>query len=104
LKSITVSESKTLLEEGKAQLLDVRETWETSICCKGGIKIPMHNVIDSMHELDKTKIILVLCKTGRRAEAVANLLCTEFPELQVSFIEGGITRWLQLDDPSFEIY
>jgi rhodanese-related sulfurtransferase len=43
-----------------------------------------------------------MCQSGRRAEAVVNLLETEFHFPQVFVMEGGILGWIEHVDPSLK--
>lgn len=101
---MTVSACKALLEKGEIELVDIREPWEVSICSLGGKHIVMHEIPLRFVELDPSKSYAVLCKTGRRAEPVVNLLQTEFGFSSVHLIEGGITEWFAQFDPTYEMY
>ena len=72
---ISVSEFDKLLKENSDfQLVDVREQYEYNICKLNSVHIPMADIVSRMNEIDTDKRICVICKTGKRAEAVANLL------------------------------
>ena len=86
------------------ELIDVRENWEYDICHIASTHIPMHTIPEAIGTFDKERPYLIVCKTGRRAEAVANLLESEYNFKDVAVLEGGITAWYALTDPSFEIY
>ena len=104
MKWITPEECKVLLETEKTELIDVRENWEYEICHIDSRHVPMHSIPEAIASFDKEKPYLIVCKTGRRAEAVANLLESEYKFSNISVLEGGITAWYALTDPSFEIY
>ena len=104
MKWITAEECKEIIANEEMQLIDVRENWEYEIFHVASTHIPMHTVPSELISLDKEKQYLIICKTGRRAEAVANLLESEYGFKQISVLEGGITAWFALTDPSFEIY
>lgn len=86
------------------QLLDVRENYEHAICSIGAIHIPMHEIYNRQKELSPTKKTFVFCKSGRRAEAVANLLSTEFGFKEVFAVIGGIQAYAEQVDKSLELY
>jgi rhodanese-related sulfurtransferase len=44
-----------------------------------------------------------MCQSGRRAEAVVNLLETEFHFPNVFVMEGGILGWIEHVDPSLKL-
>jgi adenylyltransferase/sulfurtransferase len=102
---IDANELKTRLDQGEAiSILDVREDYETSICSIGGVHIPMSEVKNRIHELDGLEEIVVLCRTGKRAEAVANLLIKDFNFNNVLVLNGGIQSWIDTIDTSLESY
>jgi adenylyltransferase/sulfurtransferase len=104
MKWISPEECKELVTARTVELIDVREPWEYEICNIGHVNIPMGTITTAGSKLDKTKSYLIVCKTGRRAEAVANLLERDFGFSNISVLDGGITAWYALTDPSFELY
>jgi len=104
MKWISPEECQSLLETKTTELIDVRENWEYEICHIASKHIPMHTVPELMASMDRENPYLIVCKTGRRAEAVANLLESEYGFKNIAVLEGGITAWYALTDPSFEIY
>lgn len=75
---INAQDAGTLLEEGKAVLLDVRfaeETQDYSI--PAAIKIPLNELPSRKAELPKDKIILTTCLSGERANMARLYLTTE---------------------------
>jgi adenylyltransferase/sulfurtransferase len=103
MNRISVSECENLLNSGSV-LIDIREPWETAICTIGGELIPMSTIVNDLENLDKEKSYILLCKTGKRAEAVANLMITDYQFKQISILEGGITEWFASKDANFEMY
>ena len=56
-------------------LLDVREEWELGVASVPDvIHIPMGEVADRLGELDRSREVVVLCRSGRRSLQVANFL------------------------------
>lgn len=98
-------ELKKRLDAGEAiVVLDIREPYEVEICEIGGIQIPMGEVVDRVNEIPRNQEIVVMCKSGRRAESVANLLCTDLEFTNVSILDGGIQSWIDNVDNSLEEY
>lgn len=85
-------------------ILDVREEYEHDICSIDATHIPMAEMVKRHHEIDKSKSVVVMCKTGKRAEAVANLMECEFGFSDVYVLEGGILNWIAEIDNQLEIY
>lgn len=105
MKYITVEDLKELLSSTDTHiLLDIREPYEYEICSIGGLMIPMGEIPQRVDEIDKNKTITVLCKSGRRAEAVANLLLTDYNFPNVIVVDGGILAWIDQIDSTLESY
>lgn len=104
MEFIHPNDCKLWLESGKAELVDVREPWETAICTIGGTIIPMHDVCNRAKQFDANKDLIVVCKTGKRAEAVANFLKSEWKRENIFVMDGGITAWYATFEPSYEMY
>lgn len=77
----------------KPYILDVREKFELleTGTIKGAHHIPMIQVFESLNKIPKDKKIYVLCRSGRRSEAV----CQELSELGYDTVnlEGGIINY-----------
>lgn len=101
---INPRELKVLLDKNEVVLLDIREPYEHDICSIGGKQIPMADVISRMDELPADTKIVVMCRSGKRAEALANLLITEHGKDDVSVLTGGILGWIDEVDNSLEAY
>lgn len=104
MKWISAEECQELIAAENVNIIDVRESWEYEICHIGSVHIPMAEIAGHVESLDKTGAYLIVCKTGRRAEAVANLLETDYGFSNLSVLEGGITAWYALTEPDFELY
>ncbi len=104
MKYITPIEYKERQNNNDAVLLDIREAYELEICTMGGLHIPMADVAARANEIDSSKEVIVLCRSGRRAESVANLLATDLNFPNVSIFKGGILAWIDQVDSSLETY
>ncbi|MFN5147664.1 MAG: rhodanese-like domain-containing protein [Flavobacteriia bacterium] len=85
------------------EIIDVREPYEYSSCNIGSIHIPMGEVCDRIAELPKDKNIVIMCRSGKRAEAVANLLMTDFSMSNVYILDGGILAWKDQVDNTLDL-
>ena len=85
-------------------VVDIREHYELDICKFRALHIPMETVTDRISELDHSAEVVVVCKTGRRAEAVTNLLIKEHNFKNVKVSEGGIIGWIEQVDSHLETY
>lgn len=104
MKHMTPGEYKSRLNDESLLLLDIREPYEIEICHIGGLQIPMGSVSERISEIDRDKEVVVLCRSGKRAVAVANLLETEFAFPKITILEGGILAWIEQVDNSLEAY
>src|SRR5690242_8107672 len=73
---VEVTEVKAMLDRGdKFLLLDVREPHEYKICNIPGAKlIPLGEVPQRLHELDKSADIVIHCKSGMRSAKACGIL------------------------------
>jgi rhodanese-related sulfurtransferase len=63
----------------------------------------MGEIAERHDEIPSDKDVVIMCQSGRRAEAVVNLLETEFHFPAVFVMEGGITNWIAQVDPSLKL-
>lgn len=95
---------KLLKQKGDLQVIDVREQYEYNICKLVSLHIPMDEIVSRMDEIDVDKQVCILCKTGKRAEAVANLLETDYEFKDILVVEGGIMAYAEQIDTNLERY
>ncbi|MDG2154251.1 MAG: rhodanese-like domain-containing protein [Crocinitomicaceae bacterium] len=104
MKTICPKECKDRIAKGEnLEIIDIRELYEYNQCNIGCRHIPMSDIIEKHEELDSKNQIVILCLSGRRAEAVANLLECETPLNDIWIVEGGIKAWKEKVDPSLNI-
>jgi len=85
-------------------LLDVREPRELAIASvPGALHIPMAQVPARVAELDPSREIVVLCRSGGRSLHVA-LFLQQHGFKRVANLKGGILRWGRELDPSLAAY
>lgn len=93
MKEMTAKEVESLINEGKLlKVIDVREVDEVAEGkIPGAINIPLGLVEFRMHELDKSKEYIMVCRSGGRSGRA-----TEFLEDQgysVTNMQGGMLSW-----------
>lgn len=84
-------------------IIDIRENYEYQHCNAGFTHIPMGEIADRHAEIPLDKDVVIMCQSGRRVEAVVNLLETEFHFPSVFVMEGGITNWIAEVDPTLKL-
>ena len=89
----------SLMDDDDLIILDVREDKERKVgFLSNDINIPMGQLITKMDTLDKSKNILVYCKSGTRSDRIADILSkNDFQK--VSSLKGGFNAWLKADLP-----
>ena len=84
-------------------LLDVREEWELGVASVPDVvHIPMGEVADRLGELDRSREVVVLCRSGRRSLQVANFL--QQNGFQAVNRAGGILAWSRELDATIPTY
>ncbi|MGE3842057.1 MAG: molybdopterin-synthase adenylyltransferase MoeB [Vicinamibacterales bacterium] len=97
----TVQQLKSNLDAGaNFVLLDVREPHEVQICrIDPSVRIPMGDVAKRINELDRTRDLVVYCRSGvRSGKVVAFLQQQGFS--RAHNLKGGILEWIDRIDPS----
>ena len=89
----------SLMDDDELIILDVREEKERKAgFLTNDLNIPMGQVKAKMDSLDKSKNILVYCKSGTRSDRIADILSkNDFQK--VSSLKGGFNAWLKADLP-----
>ena len=90
--------------DAKTLLLDVREAWELDIAAlPGALHIPMAEVPGRVQELDRTRDIVVMCRSGGRSLAIARFLEAQ-GYASVANLTGGVLAWARDVDPTLATY
>ena len=89
----------SLMDDDELLIIDVREEKERKAgFLNNDLNIPMGQVKAKMDSLDKSKNILVYCKSGTRSDRIADILSkNDFQK--VSSLKGGFNAWLKADLP-----
>ena len=89
----------SLMDDDELVIIDVREEKERKVgFLSNDLNIPMGQVKSKMDSLDKSKNILVYCKSGTRSDRIADILSkNDFQK--VSSLKGGFNAWLKADLP-----
>ncbi|HEO8418896.1 rhodanese-like domain-containing protein [Niallia sp. FSL W8-0635] len=93
MKQLTAKEVEKLLREGKVlNIIDVREVDEVATGkIPGAIHIPLGLVEFRMHELDKSKEYIMVCRSGGRSGQASRFL--EDHGFKVINMTGGMLAW-----------
>ena len=94
----------TLAGQPTTVLVDVREAWELDIArLPGTLHVPMGEIPGRLAELDTTRDLVILCRSGGRSLTVARFLEAQgYPS--VANLSGGILAWARDVDPTLATY
>ncbi len=95
IKLVTAEEMQILLEQKDVQLVDVRtpqEYIEGNIENSQNIDFNSPTFADDIVKLDKSKPVLLYCKSGGRSAKCAKKL-QEAGFIKIYDLDGGITKW-----------
>jgi rhodanese-related sulfurtransferase len=99
IKQAKVEEINEMLLAGECQVIDVREFPEFEAEKIHNSKlVPLSNFEKHADEIDHTKPVYIMCRSGNRAKQAANrLLKKGFTDIHV--IEGGMQAWAEAGLP-----
>lgn len=93
MKEITANELESLLNKGQhLNIIDVREVNEVAAGkIPGAVNIPLGLIEFRMHELDKSKEYIMVCRSGGRSGRATQFL--ESQGFNVINMTGGMLSW-----------
>ena len=104
MRLISALELHDAMQKGQEfEIVDVREPYEYDACNIGSVHIPMGEICNRIADLPKDKNIVIMCRSGKRAEAVANILMTDYSISNVYILDGGILAWKDQIDSTLDI-
>jgi len=94
----------TLSGRPETLLIDVREPWELDIArLPAALNIPMAQVPERLAAIDRSRDVVVMCRSGGRSLTVARFLEGQgYPT--VMNLSGGILAWRVEVDPTLATY
>ena len=104
---ITPTELKARIDAGDVPVLvDVREYYEADIADLPDVdqlRIPTAEFVARMGELDRSKELVIYCRSGRRSEWAARILLDRGYE-RVLNLKDGVLGWREEVDPDLPKY
>ena len=99
IREINVREMNEMAQAGEAQIIDVREFSEFDRERIEGARLsPLSNFEKQIAEIDRTKPVYLMCRSGGRAKQAAEKLSNKsFSDVYV--ITGGMAAWANADLP-----
>lgn len=105
MKEMTVQELKELQDSGADfQLIDVREPHEYDICNLNGELIPQGEIPQSVDKIDRTKKVILQCRSGARSGNMVQWLEKNHGFENLYNLKGGILAWAREIDPTMPTY
>ena len=86
------------------QIIDVREPYEYEIVNIGAQLIPLGSVIQNVDKINRTKKVVVQCKTGNRSGKVIRELEDKFGFENLYNLRGGILGYIEDINPDLNRY
>jgi adenylyltransferase/sulfurtransferase len=104
IPEVTPAEFVARRDRGEAlTLLDVREPWELDVASVPGVlHIPMGDVAERIGEIDRSRQVVVLCRSGRRSLEVAKYL--QQNGFDAVNLAGGVLAWSRDVDATIPTY
>ena len=94
MKSITSLELSELLKSNaEIQLIDVREPYEHAEFNIGGELIPLSQITQQIHLIEKKNPVIVYCRKGIRSHIAIQRLQNKIPFDNLVNLTGGIDDW-----------
>jgi rhodanese-related sulfurtransferase len=103
MKYISPTELKKWKDVEEVQLLDVREPYEFNHGNIGGWNCPMAELVNHTDRLNRNAPLVIICRSGKRAEAVANFLEKEANFSDLSILDGGLMAWKECINPNLDL-
>ena len=76
-------------------LIDIREPYELQTCKLDCQSIPMAEFAAAYPGLQHFEKVVLMCQSGRRAEALANYIETEYSATNIYVLEGGMNALIE---------
>ena len=96
IREVKAEQLNSMLEKKSTVVLDIREDYEYEEDHLESLHIPMAEVRNRLDELNQHEKIVVCCKSGKRAQAVAYMLNNELDSADVSYLKGGLTAYREI--------
>jgi hydroxyacylglutathione hydrolase len=91
---VTTEQAAEALNDGSAQVIDVREQgeWDAGHI-PGSVHLPYHGIRGLPDELDRGGSVAVICASGQRSAVGASLLQRFGVRDVIHVVDGGVPRW-----------
>lgn len=104
MKLLTPQEFDYQLSNNLIKAFDVRENYECDIVSIECEKLPLGEVLQNLNKIPKNSPVVFFCKTGKRAEALIDLLETHYGYQNLHNLNGGIINYIETVKPQLPTY
>ena len=96
IREVEAEQLNRMLKDKSSLLLDIREEYEYEDDHLESLHIPMAEVRSRINELEDHKNIVVCCKSGNRAQAIAYMLSKNLNNKDISYLKGGLIAYREV--------
>lgn len=105
VREISATELATWQEQGEDfQLIDVREKYEYEIVNIGGELVPLGDIESSCSKIDRSRKVVIHCKTGARSAEAIRRLEDRFGYTNLYNLSAGIIGYIEDVRPEMQRY
>lgn len=99
-KHIDVSKAQSLLEQGEARMVDIRDPQSYAVAhAKQAFHLTNDTMVTFMNEVEFDQPVLVMCYHGISSQGAAQYLVNQGFE-QVYSVDGGFEAWQRAELPT----
>jgi rhodanese-related sulfurtransferase len=103
MRFISPINCKTKLDNDEIEIIDIREPYELEAFNAGFKNVPMAELTQKIELLAVNKEVVIICRSGNRAEALVNFLETEHKISNLLVLDGGIIEWANQIDNTLKL-
>lgn len=93
------------IQEHSWVLVDIREDYELELVpCELAVHMVMGEILQHLDYFEANKHYVFMCKTGKRAGSLAQLLATKIKNTAFYAVDGGVYELLRAQDIYFDEY
>lgn len=86
---------ETLQNTKDCILIDIREPYEIALLKIDCHNVPMGSFSQAYNAYSSYEQVILMCQSGKRAEALANFMETQYNATNIYVLEGGLNAWLE---------
>ncbi|MCP4437623.1 MAG: rhodanese-like domain-containing protein [Aureispira sp.] len=105
IKGVQPGKLKEMIEtRDDILVIDLRPEEEVAKANLGGIHIPLGEIDKRAKDIPRDKLVFMYCKDGQRSYMAIMFLQQEHQFENLVHLQGGITHYAQVLDPSMDVF